>query len=88
MFELVLLKPALKFYKKSDKDLCRRLVKAFKKIEENPFVGKDIKKLRGKLSGFYRYKVNDVRIVYFVDKEKRKVNVVDIGYRGGIYQVD
>ena len=87
MFELVLLKPALKFYKKSDKDLYKKLVKAFQRIEKSPFYGKDIKKLSGKLSGFYRYKVNDVRIVYFVEKEKRKVNVIDIGYRGGIYEV-
>ena len=42
-------------------------------------------KLAGELSGLFSLRVWPYRIIYRVDDKKKRVEVVDIGHRQGIY---
>ncbi len=85
MFKIMFHRRAEKFYQKLDKKSIQQVNKAIDCLQLNPFSGKDIKKLRGKLRGKYRLRIGNLRVVYFVDKTKGIVIVEAINQRGEIY---
>ena len=83
MFEVVLFSKPAKFYNKLDDKTAKRLNKGMETLKSKPFMGKNIKKLSGKLAGKYRLRVGEIRVVYFV--EGQRVIIETIGYRAGVY---
>lgn len=59
-----------------------RILKALRFLSIDPFDGK---KLSGKRSGQYSYRVGSYRIIYEIDKGRLTVFVIDVGPRGGVY---
>lgn len=55
-------------------------------LRKNPYYGPNIKKLKGKLSGFYRYRIGNKRLFYKIDGEKVIVFMTDIGLRKDSYK--
>ena len=70
---------------KTDRSIIGKFNKAIENLKINPYLGKDIKKLKGKLTGKYRLRIGSFRVVYRVEKEKSIILVESIGGRGGIY---
>ncbi len=68
--------------------------KLYKKIEEyvypmlrrNPYFGPNIKRLKGKLSGLYRYRIGDYRLFYEINNDKIIVFIIDIADRKNAYK--
>lgn len=85
MFDVVLSERANKFYQNCDKRIAHRINKAIYHISEQPFIGKNIKKLRGELNGLFRYRFGDYRIVYSADKKIRIISIIWIGKRKDSY---
>ena len=85
MFELILSDLASNFYHSANDKLAVKLNLVFKSISENPYYGPNIKKLRGKLEGLYRYRLGNLRIVYSIEKEIKIVSIVWIGKRKDAY---
>jgi mRNA interferase RelE/StbE len=54
-------------------------------VRIDPFGGKDIRKLRGELTGLYRLRAGNYRVVYRIVEEQRLVIVEAIGTRGEVY---
>ena len=75
--KIVYSKSSLKFLKKQDTDIQKRIIDAIEKIP----VG-DIKKLRG--TDIFRLRVGDFRVLY--DVNGVVVAIIDIGSRGQIYK--
>ena len=71
MFELILSDIAAKFYHSADDKLAGKLNLVFERISENPYYGPNIKKLRGKFEGLYRYRLGS-RELYIQLKKKLK----------------
>ncbi len=84
-FEIEVSKSSAKFYKICDSKLAKRLNETFLKIQNSPFVGPNIKKMKGDYSDSYRLRLGDLRIVYSVDLHQKKIYVELIGYRGDVY---
>jgi mRNA interferase RelE/StbE len=57
----------------------------YPQLKTNPFFGPNIKKLKGSLSGIYRYRIGNYRIFYSVDSNKIIVFMLDIKHRQGSY---
>lgn len=55
-------------------------------LKANPFFGSNIKKLKGKLSEFYRYRTGNVRIFYSIDSDRKMVLIIDIDKRKDAYK--
>ena len=55
-------------------------------LRTNPFYGPNIKKLRGELSGVYRYRIGDFRLFYTIQKQRVVVVVIDLVRRKDAYR--
>ena len=51
-----------------------------------PHFGPNIKRLKGELSDFYRYRVGDHRLFYTIDEQEAMVVVVDFRSRQDSYR--
>ena len=84
-FEVLLMPAALKFYKACPEELAKKLNKCFEDLENNPFWGPDIKVLKGQVKR-YRYRVANYRVIYGIDKDKKKVIITLIAPRASAYR--
>jgi mRNA interferase RelE/StbE len=57
----------------------------YPQLRSNPFFGPNIKKLKGGLSGIYRYRIGAFRMFYTIESEKVIVFVLDIAKRKDSY---
>jgi len=58
----------------------------YPQLRTNPFYGPNIKKLREKYSEFYRYRLGDYRLFYFVDGVEVCVVLVTLRHRRDAYR--
>ncbi|MFQ5794095.1 MAG: type II toxin-antitoxin system RelE/ParE family toxin [Candidatus Bipolaricaulia bacterium] len=85
-YEVRLSRSARKYYEKCDPDVAKQLETCFEDLEKDPFPPHPrIKKLRGELSGNYRFRVGQLRVVYTIFKDERVVYIRAIGPRGDVY---
>ena len=66
------------FQKEIEKNEYKRLYKKIKEyvypiLERNPYYGPNIKRLKGRFSEFYRFRIRDYRLFYTIDNEMSRV---------------
>ena len=54
-------------------------------LRRNPYYGPNIKKLKGDLSKYYRYRIGNYRLFYEIDQDKIMIFIVDIADRKNAY---
>ena len=88
MYKVVLSREAERFYKRCDKSAATKLARCFAALEHDPFTSgsNNIKPLKGKLTGAYRYRVGDLRVVYSVNDQGATVFVITIAKRSDVYE--
>jgi mRNA interferase RelE/StbE len=86
MFEVYLSHEAEKIYLKANPKTTRLLDNCFKNLEESALLGPNIKRLKGKLEGSFRYQIGGIRVIYNVNIKLRKVFIETIGSRGDVYK--
>jgi mRNA interferase RelE/StbE len=86
MFEVVLSPAAAAFFAAADRPLALKLARCFRRLEVDPRHGNNIKRLKGELSGYLRYRVGDWRVIYRIDDASSRVNVVEIAHRREVYE--
>ena len=86
MYKISLHKKAVKYYQSLDNNIAKRINKAIDEMRKNPLEGANIKRLKGRYEGKYRYKVGGLRIVYRVAEDAKTILVEAIGPRGDIYK--
>lgn len=69
-----------------DKKLYAKITNiVYPQLRQNPYFGTNIKKLKGELEGYYRYRLGDYRLFYLIDEGKVIVIVVDFKHRQNAY---
>ena len=58
---------------------------AYPQLRTNPYVGKNIKKLRDVIPETWRYRIGDYRFFYTVDERQRLVFMLTADHRGRAY---
>lgn len=58
----------------------------YPQLRKNPYFGANIKKLKGDLSGYYRFRIGNYRLFYLIEEEKVIVVVVDLQHRQSAYK--
>jgi len=84
MFNINYSKQSVKFLKKIDKSLARRIVEKIEKLRENPVLH-DSKTIKG-YCGLFRTRVGDYRILYEVDYEGKIIGIIKIDKRSRAYR--
>jgi len=86
MFEVVLSPGAAEFYAAADRPLASKLARCFERLEGDPRHGSAIKRLKGEWAGYLRYRVGDWRVIYRIDDEADRVDVLVIAHRREVYE--
>jgi mRNA interferase RelE/StbE len=76
---------AQNFFEEASASLQRKLDRCFEMLKINPRSHPNIKPLKGDFAGYYRYRVGDYRVVYYIDDETMQVVIVIIRHRGEVY---
>lgn len=82
MFEVRFSEEVLNFYQSAEDAVVKRLNRCIEHLRQNPFFGRNIRKLRGELEGSYRYRLGSLRVVYSIDKKEKVVWIEYIKIRG------
>jgi mRNA interferase RelE/StbE len=64
-------------------DIKRSIKAAFRTLSVNPTAGEPLKK---ELREFWKYRVRRFRIVYAVDRTRKVIRIIAVGYRRAIYE--
>jgi len=86
MYDLILTRRAQAFYEHADPPLARRLNRCFEQLRQNPYEHPNIKRLKGSLEGYFRYRLGDWRVIYEVDEGRRAITVMLIVHRSSAYR--
>ena len=78
------------FQKEIEKNEYKRLYKKIKEyvypiLERNPYYGPNIKRLKGRFSEFYRFRIRDYRLFYTIDNERIIIFIIAIKHRKDAY---
>jgi len=73
-------------YEQAETALVRRLNRSFDQISQTPYSPPNIKRLQGTLTGQFRHRVGDWRVIYTVDEEQRTVTILFIAHRSQAYR--
>ena len=70
-----------------DRKLQGRILEALNEITESPMTltGDTIKPLKGGLSGCWRYRIGDYRLIYSPDPTTGNITLLSFGSRGSSY---
>jgi len=74
------------FFESSSASLQKKLDRCFDILKVSPRNYPNIKALKGSLSGYYRYRVGNYRVIYEIDDNLNQVTVILIAHRGKIYE--
>ncbi len=86
MYDVFLTREAQRFYEDAAPTLVRKLNRCFRHLREDPHRHPNIKRLKGPLAGYFRYRVGDWRVIYQVDEQEHKVTVLLITHRSKAYR--
>jgi len=76
-----------KVKKKIDPKIYKKIVDVvYPQLRETPAFGTNIKKLKGDLEGYYRYRIGNYRLFYLIEDEKVLVVIVDLKHRQDAYE--
>ena len=82
MHEIRLEKPAERFLKKMDTFEQKRIIEKFRKLEQNPELGKP---LTGNLRGLWNLRIGKYRAIYQIKHKELLILVLDLDHRKRIY---
>ncbi|MCP5047346.1 MAG: type II toxin-antitoxin system RelE/ParE family toxin [bacterium] len=84
-YELIWHEGVLKDLKKLDKEVARKIVTKVKNylIVDPLSLGKPLK---GNFSGLYRYRIGDYRVIYSVNRQEVKINILAARHRKDVYK--
>ena len=77
---------AARQYKKLDPSVKPHISAGIDLLGHSPLAGGNIKRLKGRLHEYYRYRVGDYRIVYTVGQRDRAVYIDYIQHRKDVYR--
>ncbi len=77
---------AVRDYQKLDPSIRVLLQHAIDSLQQHPLTSPKIKRLKGRLSQYYRYRVGDYRIVYTVSQPDHTVHIDYIQHRKDVYR--
>src|SRR5882757_6232844 len=86
MYKVELSREAQRFYDRCDQPVAKKLARCFLSLETNPREGNNVKPLKGKFAGSYRYRVGDLRVVYSINDQAVTVFVITIAKRSNGYE--
>ena len=83
-FEIIYDKQPLKFFKKTDKHICRRILDKIESILPNDPIPHDAKPIVGE-HGVFRIRVGNNRVLYRINYLRKKIIIFKLDKRSKVY---
>jgi mRNA interferase RelE/StbE len=74
------------FFESENVALQKKLDRCFECLKTDPRNHPNIKPLKGDLSGYYRYRVGDYRVIYKINDTLKQVTIIFIAHRSRVYE--
>lgn len=84
MYQIEYSKQSIRVLRRMPTNTAMLIRSKIETVAQDPFAAPGVKKLVGRDG--YRLRVGDWRVLYFLDGQRLRVLVTEIGPRGGIYQ--
>ncbi len=85
-FDIAETKTFIKSKQKIDAKVYKKIQNiVYPQLRANPFFGTNIKRLKGNLNPYYRYRIGNYRLFYLIDNNKLLVAAVDLKHRQSAY---
>ena len=85
-FKVHLSPHAAREFKKLDPQTKEKIRHTIDSLRQNPVSGSSIKRLKGMLREYHRYRIGDYRIVYTVSQKTHEVFIDYIQHRKDVYR--
>ena len=85
MFKVVVHRRAVAYLKRLPTNQKERIKKALQKLAQDP-LKPGVKPMAGHWKGYYRLRIGDFRVIFWIGQEEKTVYVDYIGARGDIYK--
>ena len=85
MYKVIILPTAFEDLSRIDKPIAKRITDKITWLSENLDNIAPLP-LKGNLSGFYKLKIGDWRVLYEIDYDERVITVHKVGHRKEIYK--
>ena len=85
MYQVVFLPNALDDLSKLDNSIVKRIINRIEWFSEN-IENSSPTPLKSRLSGFYKLRIGDWRVIYEISKKAETIFIHKIGYRKDIYK--
>lgn len=86
MYTIVVHRRATRYLRKLPQDQQTKIKQVLGEMRHDPIKLPGIKNMVGDWIGYQRIRIGDIRIIFWVDKDKNIVYVDHIGPRGDIYK--
>jgi mRNA interferase RelE/StbE len=86
MFKIIVHKRAHKYLNKLTSFRITKIKKLLTELINNPIQREDVKPMLGEWKGYYRIKIGNIRLIFWVDQVKKIIYVDHIGPRGDVYK--
>lgn len=83
-YKVVITNDGARRIRKLDNSVVKKVIEKIKVLSDFKNLN-NIKELKGKSKGYYRFRTGDLRIIFEVDEKEKTVWIIDIGFRGSIY---
>lgn len=87
MYAVVVHRRAARYLGTLSQDQQGRLKHVLNEMKHDPLAISGIKRMAGDWAGYHRVRVGDIRVIFWIDKDKHLVSVDHIGPRGDVYKV-
>ena len=85
MLKVVIHRRAASYLKRLPRDQKERLKKTLQELAHDPFQP-GVKAMVGEWRGYYRMRVGDLRVIFWLDQKNQTIYVDYIGPRGDVYK--
>lgn len=86
MFKIIVHKRALKYLNKLTSFRKTKIKRLLTELINDPIQREEIKPMLGDWKGYYRIKIGNIRLIFWVDQVKKIIYVDHIGPRGDVYK--
>jgi len=86
MYKVIVHKRAVKYLKKVTESQKKKIKDTLLKLSTDPNKYSGVKSMAGEWAGYMRIRIGNVRIIFWVDRDRKIIYVDHIGSRGDIYK--
>jgi len=86
IYKVIVHKRAVRYLKRLPESQRQRIKQSLRVLENGITDRVDIKAMAGEWKGYYRMRIGDARVIFWIDKNMKTIYVDHIGTRGDIYK--